>query len=158
MKQRTKDQSQNQSCACPAGCGSGMERRTFLKTMALGAAADSVSRFPVMAGPFTAADFAQMKPTALFVNTSRGPVVDETALIEALRSQRIAGAALDVFDREPEIDPRLYDCPRLTLAPHIGSATTEARTQMARLCVDGVIAVLSGQRPPNLVNKDVVLG
>jgi len=104
-----------------------------------------------------AARLARMKPTAILVNTSRGGCVDEDALIATLHAGRIFGAALDVFDREPEIDPRLYDCPRLTLAPHIGSATTETRTQMARLCADGVIAVLSGQRPPNLVNREVRL-
>jgi glyoxylate reductase len=96
---------------------------------------------------------AMMKPTAILVNTARGGCVDEVALIEALEAGRIFGAALDVFEREPEINARLYACPRLVLAPHIGSATTEARTQMAQLCVDGVIAVLSGRRPANLVNE-----
>lgn len=93
-----------------------------------------------------------MKPTAILVNTARGGCVDAPALIAALEAGRILGAALDVYDREPEIDPRLLACPRLTLAPHIGSATTEARTQMAQLCADAVIAVLSGRRPPNLVH------
>ena len=95
-----------------------------------------------------------MKPTAILVNTARGGCVDEPALIEALESGRIFGAALDVYDREPDLAPRLLACPRLTLAPHIGSATTETRTQMAQLCADAVIAVLSGRRPPNLVNPD----
>jgi glyoxylate reductase len=101
---------------------------------------------------------ARMKPTAILVNTARGACVDEPALIEALEAGRIAGAALDVYDREPDLDPRLLACPRLTLAPHIGSATTEARTQMAQLCADAVIAVLSGRRPPNLVNPDAWTG
>jgi glyoxylate reductase len=96
---------------------------------------------------------AAMKPTAILVNTARGGCVDEPALIAALEAGRLFAAALDVFDREPEIDARLYACPRLTLAPHIGSATTEARTQMAQLCVDAVLAVLSGRRPGNLVNE-----
>jgi glyoxylate reductase len=100
---------------------------------------------------------ARMKPTAILVNTARGGCVDESALIDALTAGRIFAAALDVFEREPEIDVRLYDCPRLVLAPHIGSATTEARTRMARLCADAVSAVLAGQRPANLVNRDVVL-
>ena len=95
---------------------------------------------------------ALMKPTAILVNTARGACVDEPALIEALEAGRLGAAALDVYDREPALDPRLLACPRLTLAPHIGSATTEARTQMAQLCADAVIAVLSGRRPPNLVN------
>jgi glyoxylate reductase len=93
-----------------------------------------------------------MKPTAILVNTARGGCVDEPALIQALRDGRIFGAALDVYPREPEISPGLLDCPRLVLAPHIGSATTEARTAMAQLCADAVIAVLRGHRPPNLVN------
>jgi glyoxylate reductase len=98
---------------------------------------------------------ARMKPGAILVNTARGACVDEPALIEALEAGRLGAAALDVYDREPEIDPRLLACPRLTLAPHLGSATTEARTQMAQLCADAVIAVLSGRRPPNLVNPAV---
>ncbi|MBV8760265.1 MAG: D-glycerate dehydrogenase [Deltaproteobacteria bacterium] len=98
-----------------------------------------------------------MKPTAILVNTARGACVDEGPLVEALTAGRIFAAALDVFEREPEIDARLKTCPRLVLAPHIGSATTEARTQMAQLCADGVLAVLSGQRPGNLVNTEVVL-
>jgi glyoxylate reductase len=95
-----------------------------------------------------------MKPTAILVNTARGGCVDEPALIEALEAGRIFAAALDVYDREPALDPRLLTCPRLTLAPHIGSATTEARTQMAQLCADAVIAVLSGRRPRHLVNPE----
>lgn len=98
---------------------------------------------------------ALMKPTAILVNTARGGCVDEAALIAALRASRIFAAALDVFDREPEINPELYDCPRLVLAPHIGSATTETRIAMARLCADAVIEVLAGRRPANLVNTTV---
>jgi glyoxylate reductase len=105
----------------------------------------------------SAVRLARMKPTAILVNTARGGCVDEPALIEALHAGRIFAAALDVFENEPEIDRRFYDCPRLVLAPHIGSATTEARTEMARLCADAVIDVLAGRRPPNLVNRDVVL-
>jgi glyoxylate reductase len=96
---------------------------------------------------------AMMKPTAILVNTARGGCVDEAALIYALREGRLFGAALDVYAREPAIDPGLLDCPRLILAPHIGSATTEARTAMAQLCADAVISVLRGHRPPNLVNN-----
>jgi len=100
---------------------------------------------------------ARMKPTAILVNTARGGCVDEDALIAALRAGQIFAAALDVFEREPEIDARFYDCPRLVLAPHIGSATTETRTQMAQLCADAVIDVLAGRRPKHLVNQEVVL-
>jgi len=98
---------------------------------------------------------ALMKPTAVLVNTARGGCVDESALIEALTAGRIAGAGLDVYANEPAIDPRLIACPRLVLAPHIGSATTEARTAMAQLCADAVIAVLQGRRPPNQINEVV---
>jgi glyoxylate reductase len=98
---------------------------------------------------------ARMKPTAVLINTARGGCVDESALIQALRDGRIFGAGLDVYSREPEISPGLLDCPRLVLAPHIGSATTEARTAMAQLCADAVISVLRGHRPPNLVNNNV---
>lgn len=98
---------------------------------------------------------AMMKPTAVLVNTARGGCVDDAALIRALTGGRLFGAALDVYAREPQIDPGLLACPRLLLAPHIGSATTEARTAMAQLCADAVIAVLRGHRPPNLVNNTV---
>jgi lactate dehydrogenase-like 2-hydroxyacid dehydrogenase len=94
---------------------------------------------------------AMMKPTAILVNTARGGCVDEAAVIRALTDRRLFGAALDVYAREPEIDPRLLACPGLVLAPHIGSATREARTAMAQLCADAVISVLRGQRPSNLV-------
>jgi glyoxylate reductase len=102
-----------------------------------------------------AARLALMKPTAILVNTARGGCVDEDALIAALTEGQIFGAALDVYAKEPAIDPRLHTCPRLTLAPHIGSATTETRTAMAQLCADAVIAVLSGRRPTNIVNPEV---
>jgi glyoxylate reductase len=100
---------------------------------------------------------ALMKPTGVVVNTSRGGVVDEAALAEALVAGRLFGAGLDVYEGEPAVDPRLLACPRLVLAPHIGSATTEARTQMAQLCADAVIAVMAGERPVNLVNMEVVI-
>jgi len=100
---------------------------------------------------------ALMKPTAILVNTARGGCVDEGALIDALQAGRIFGAGLDVYAHEPAIDPRFASCPRLVLAPHIGSATTEARTQMAQLCADAVIAVLSGRRPAHLVDPEVVI-
>ena len=94
-----------------------------------------------------------MKRTAILVNTARGDCVDEPALIAALTSGALFGAGLDVFVGEPKIHPDLLTCPRLVLAPHIGSATTETRTAMAQLCADAVIAVLSGRRPANLVTR-----
>jgi len=98
-----------------------------------------------------------MKPTAILVNTARGGCVDDGALAEALTAGRIFAAALDVFKGEPHLDPKLSCAPRLIVAPHLGSATVSARTQMAQLCADGVLAVLTGKTPANLVNRDVVL-
>jgi glyoxylate reductase len=101
---------------------------------------------------------ARMKPTGIVINTARGPCVDDEALADALAAGRLFAAGLDVFDGEPAIHPRLLSAPRLVLAPHLGSATTEARTQMAQLCADGVLAVLAGERPKNLVNASVAIG
>ncbi len=104
------------------------------------------------------AEFELMKPRAYLVNASRGPVVDEAALAEALERKRIAGAALDVFEQEPKIHPKLLKLPNVLLAPHIASASVETRTRMAIVAAENVVAVLSGQRPPNLVNPEVYEG
>ncbi|WP_188989079.1 2-hydroxyacid dehydrogenase [Saccharopolyspora thermophila] len=90
---------------------------------------------------------AAMKPTAYLVNTSRGPVVDERALAEALRERRIAGAALDVFEREPEVEPELLELDNVVVVPHLGSATTETRAAMVELAARNVAAVLTGGAP-----------
>ena len=92
-----------------------------------------------------------MKPTGVLVNTSRGPVVDEEALVDALEAGTIFAAGLDVYDGEPSVNSRLLAAPRIVLLPHIGSATTETRTRMARLAAQGVADVLEGRTPPNLV-------
>jgi glyoxylate reductase len=94
-----------------------------------------------------AAEFACMKPSAYLVNTARGPVVDEAALVTALREGAIAGAGLDVFEREPAVDPALLTMDNVVLAPHIASATVETRTKMALIAAENVLAVLGG-RPP----------
>jgi glyoxylate reductase len=99
-----------------------------------------------------AATFAHMKPGAYLINTSRGPVIDESALIEALRRRRIAGAGLDVYENEPEIGAPLLEMNNVVLLPHIGSATLETRTAMAMLAVENVIDALSGRTPRSLVH------
>jgi glyoxylate reductase len=97
---------------------------------------------------------ARMKRTAILVNTSRGPAVDEDALIWALEERLIAGAALDVYEREPEFHPKLLEFENVVLAPHIASATRETRTAMAELAVGNVLNVLSGQPPLTPVTLD----
>lgn len=98
-----------------------------------------------------APELARMKSTAVLINTARGPVVDEDALVDALESGSIYSAGLDVFDGEPKVNPRLLTAPRATLLPHIGSATIATRTRMARLACQGVCDVLAGRTPPNAV-------
>ncbi|MDQ1280595.1 MAG: D-glycerate dehydrogenase [Thermoproteota archaeon] len=101
-------------------------------------------------------EFKLMKPTAYLINTSRGPIVDEIALVEALRKRIIGGAGLDVFEKEP-VDPDnpLLKLENTVLLPHVASGTIETRTAMANLAVENLISVLQGKMPPSLVNKEV---
>lgn len=94
---------------------------------------------------------ALMKPTAYLINTSRGPIVDEAALIEVLKEKKIAGAALDVFEKEPELMPGLIELENIVLTPHIASATEGTRNKMAEMAANNVNAVLAGEAPINLV-------
>jgi len=94
-----------------------------------------------------------MKASAYLVNTSRGPVVDEKALLKALENKRIQGAGLDVYENEPELTPGLTALDNVVLLPHMGSATIETRTQMARLAVENLLAGLRGEVPPNCVSS-----
>ncbi len=92
-----------------------------------------------------------MKPSAYLINTSRGPIIDEKALIEILKEKKIAGAALDVFEKEPELMPGLVDLDNIVLTPHIASATKETRDKMSEMAAQNIVAALEGQSPPNLV-------
>jgi glyoxylate reductase len=105
---------------------------------------------------FGVAEFARMKPTAVFVNTTRGPVVDEAALAEALQSGKIFAAGLDVYEREPIVHPELLKCENAFLLPHLGSATRETRTAMARLAVENIVATLNGRPPKTSVNREAL--
>lgn len=97
-------------------------------------------------------ELAMMKPTAILINTSRGPVVDEAALARALREGRIRSAGLDVFEREPQVLPELLTLSNVVLAPHIASASIETRRKMSLMAAQNAAAAVSGQRPPNLLN------
>ena len=97
-----------------------------------------------------------MKKTAYLVNASRGPVVDEAALAQALKEGWIAGAGIDVFEREPEVHPGLMGLPNAVLAPHIASASSDTRLKMANLAVDNCLAVLEGKTPPTPVNPEAL--
>jgi gluconate 2-dehydrogenase len=118
------------------------------------------SDFVVVMAPYSpathhmigAAEIAKMKPTAILVNTARGGVVDDAALVEALREKRIAGAALDVFEGEPKLHPGYLGLRNVVMTPHIGSASRATRIVMCNTAADNMAAVLEGREPPNPVN------
>lgn len=121
--------------------------------------ADFVSMHPQL-GPDTRhllgeRELRLMKKTAFVINTSRGPVIDEAALAQALAEKRIAGAGLDVYEHEPKVTPALLAMSNVVLTPHLGSAVFELREGMAHVVVDNIIAVIEGRRPPNLINPEV---
>ncbi|MCR4401563.1 MAG: D-glycerate dehydrogenase [Firmicutes bacterium] len=101
------------------------------------------------------AAFDLMKRTAILINTSRGPVVDEKALVRALKMGKIAGAGLDVYEREPECEPELRELDNVVMVPHIASASVETRTKMATMAAENAVAAIRGEVPPNLVNPEV---
>ena len=96
-------------------------------------------------------EFALMKKSAVLINTSRGPVIDEEALVKALQEKEIASAGLDVFEDEPKAKPGLLELPNVVACPHIASATIETRTKMAMIAAENLVAALDGKTPPNLV-------
>jgi glyoxylate reductase len=131
----------------------------FRDMNALLAEADFISvhvpLLPETRGLFNSTKFYRMKPTAYLINTSRGPVIDEAALVAALENGKIAGAALDVYENEPLIHPGLKRA-NVVLAPHMASASLETRTKMACMAAENVVARFKGQRPPNMLNPEVL--
>jgi lactate dehydrogenase-like 2-hydroxyacid dehydrogenase len=103
-----------------------------------------------------AAELALMKPTAHLINVARGGIVDDEALISALRQRRLCGAGLDVFEGEPKFNPGYLELDNVALTPHIGSSSAATRMAMAMTAADNLIDALSGQRPPNLLNPEVL--
>lgn len=104
---------------------------------------------------FSDREFGLMKPTAYLVNTARGPIVNEQALVRALKDKRIAGAGLDVYEHEPQITPALLAMPNAVLTPHLGSAIREVRVAMANVVADNILALLEGKQPPNCWNPEI---
>ena len=100
--------------------------------------------------------FALMKPTAFVINTSRGPVIDEAALVRALKDKKIAGAGLDVYEHEPDVSPELTAMPNVVLTPHLGSAVLSLREGMAHVVVDNTIALIEGRPPVSCLNPQVL--
>lgn len=98
-------------------------------------------------------ELGMMKPTAILLNTSRGPVIDEAALVSALQTGTIAGAGLDVYEHEPAIHPGLMTMHNVVLLPHLGSATQETRIRMGQVCLDNIAAVFGGRAAPNQVRS-----
>jgi len=101
-------------------------------------------------------EFAQMKPTAFIINTARGAIINEGAMVRALKKKQIAGAGLDVFENEPHLPPALRTMKNVVLTPHLGSAVMEVRDLMANIVVDNIQALIDGHTPPNCVNPQVL--
>ncbi len=102
-----------------------------------------------------AAQLALMKPTAYLINSARGPLVDEGALVQALKQKRLAGAGLDVYEHEPRPHPDLLEMSNVVCTPHMGSAARELREAMANVVVDNILAIIAGRQPPNCWNAEI---
>ena len=100
--------------------------------------------------------FKLMKPSAIVINTARGPVIDEAALVRALKEKTIAGAGLDVYEHEPDVSPELVAMPNVVLTPHLGSAVLSLREGMANVVVDNTIALIEGRAPVSCLNPQVL--
>lgn len=128
-----------------------VDKETLLKT------ADFISLhvplLPTTHHLIGAQELKMMKKTAILINTSRGPVVDEQALVEALKTRQIWGAGLDVFENEPKLAPGLAELKNVVILPHVASATVETRTNMGFVAARNIVAAMQGKMPPNLVNK-----
>jgi glyoxylate reductase len=135
-------------------------KATFVHRDALFAEADFVSvhvpLLPETRHLMGAEQFRKMKRSAFLINTSRGPVIDEAALVAALDAGEIAGAALDVYEQEPKVHPGLIGKKNTVLAPHIASASVETRTKMAQMAVENCIALFDGRKPANTLNPEVL--
>ena len=103
----------------------------------------------------SAREFELMKDSAMIINTARGPIIDEKALVKALQGNKIAGAGLDVFEGEPKVEPELLAMKNVVLLPHIGSATVATRTKMGMMAATNLVAALEGKTPPNIVNPEI---
>jgi glyoxylate reductase len=101
-------------------------------------------------------EFTKMKSSAIIINTARGPIIDEQALVKALQAGAIAGAGLDVFEREPAVEPALLDMEQVVLLPHIGSASYQTRELIATMASQNIVAHIQGKRPPNILNPEVL--
>ena len=101
-------------------------------------------------------ELKMMKPTAMLINTARGPIIDEKALVQALQNKTIAAAGLDVFENEPSVEPELLSMENVVILPHIASASLKTRTLMATMASDNIVAHYKGERPPNIVNPEVL--
>lgn len=96
-----------------------------------------------------------MNERSYIINTARGAIIDEKALVRALKERKIGGAGLDVFEHEPQLEPELYGLKNVVLSPHLGSATVNTRTKMGKIAVENLLEVLEGRMPSNLVNREV---